>query len=149
MFRYIDKDPSTLNDHANCRQEQEKTLVMEVQKDRDQQWKLVNRLEALEQWIQDREIRIALQEDQIQMLQQEVNELQGKICCCHERPGVTEGPVLTETTESTDGTENILVSEFIRFHLLHVEVLFPTPTHSVIFLLSFFLSRSPNTFRDN
>ena len=60
MFRRIDKDLSTLNDRANCRQEQEKTLVMEVQKDCDQQWKLVHRLEALEQREQDREIRIAL-----------------------------------------------------------------------------------------
>ena len=100
-----------MNDHANCRQEREKTLAMEVQKDRDQQWKLVHHLEALEQREQDREIRITLQEDQIQMLQREVNELQGKICHCHERPGVTEGPVLTETTESTDGTENGLEYE--------------------------------------
>ena len=78
MFRRIDKDLSTLNDRANCCQEREKTLVMEVQKDRDQQWKLVHCLEALEQREQDREIRIALQEDQIQMLQREVDELQGR-----------------------------------------------------------------------
>ena len=71
---------------------------MEVQKDRDQQWKLVHHLEALEQREQDREIRITLQEDQIQMLQQEVDKLQGKICHCHEHPGIMEGPVLTETT---------------------------------------------------
>ena len=79
---------------------------MEVQKDHNQQWKLVHRLKALEQREQDREIRIALQEDQIQMLQWEVDELQGKICHCHECPGVTEGPILTETSESTDGTKN-------------------------------------------
>ena len=84
---------------------------MEVQKDRDQQWKLVNCLEALEQREQDREIRINFQEDQIQMLQREVNKLQGKICCCHERPGVTEGLVLTETTKLTKGTENGLEYE--------------------------------------
>ena len=79
IFHRINKDLSTLNDHANRRQEQEKTLVMEVQKDHNQQWKLVHHLEALEQREQDREIRITLQEDQIQMLQWEVNELQGKI----------------------------------------------------------------------
>ena len=45
------------------------------------------------------------------MLQREVDELQGKICHCHECPGVTKGPVLTETTESTDGTENNLEYE--------------------------------------
>ena len=84
---------------------------MEVQKDCDQQWKLVHCLKALKQREQDREIRITLQEDQIQMLQREVDELQGKICCCHERPGVTKGPVLTETTESTNGTENSLEYE--------------------------------------
>ena len=65
IFRCIDKDLSTLNDRANCRQEQEKTLVLEVQKDCDQQWKLIHHLEALEQREQDREVRIALQEDQI------------------------------------------------------------------------------------
>ena len=108
MFHRINKDLSTLNDHVNRCQEQEKTLVMEVQKDHDQQWKLVHCLEALEQREQDREIRIALQEDQIQMLQREVDELQGKICHCHERPGVTKGPVLTETIKLTDGTENSL-----------------------------------------
>ena len=65
-----------MNDHANHHQEQEKTFVLEVQKDCDQQWKLIHRLEVLEQREQDREIWIALQEDQIQMLQREVNELQ-------------------------------------------------------------------------
>ena len=90
---------------------------MEVQKDHDQQWKLVHRLEALEQREQDREVRIALQEDQIQMLQQEVVKLQGKICRCHERPGVTKGPVLTETTESTDGMENSLEYEDNKAYL--------------------------------
>ena len=77
-----------------------------MQKDRNQQWKLIHRLKKLEQREQGGEIWIALQEDQIQMLQREVDELQGKICRCHECPGVTEGPVLTETTELTDGTEN-------------------------------------------
>ena len=81
-----------MNEHMNYCQEREKTLVLEVQKDCDQQWKLIHCLEALEQGEQDRELRITLQEDQIQMLQQEVNELQGKICQCHEWPGVTEGP---------------------------------------------------------
>ena len=111
MFQCIDKDLSTLNNRANRCQEREKSLAMEVQKDHDQQWKLVNRLEALERGEQDREIRITLQEDQIQMLQQEVDELQGKICHCHEHPGVIEGPILTETTESTKGTENSLEYE--------------------------------------
>ena len=117
MFRHINKDLSTLNDCANCRQEREKSLAMEVQKDCDQQWKLVHHLEALEQREQDREIRIALQEDQIQMLQQEVNKLQGKICCCHECPGVTEGPVLTKTTELTKGVENGLEYEDDKAYL--------------------------------
>ena len=40
------------------------------------------------------------------MPQQEVNELQGKICQCHERPGVTKGPILTATTESTNRTND-------------------------------------------
>ena len=64
-----------MNDCANCHQEREKTLALEVQKDHDQQWKLIHCLEVLEQREQDREIWIALQEDQIQMLQREVDEL--------------------------------------------------------------------------
>ena len=40
------------------------------------------------------------------MLQQEVDKLHGKICQCHECPGVTEGPVLTETTKSTNRTND-------------------------------------------
>ena len=85
--------------------------MLEVQKDCDQQWKLIHRLKALEQREQDREIWITLQEDQIQMLQREVNKLQGKICHCHKCPGVTEGPVLTETTESTNRTDDGLEYE--------------------------------------
>ena len=65
----VTSNSSTLNDCVNRCQEREKTLAVEVQKDRDQQWKLIHRLKVLEQREQDREIRIALQEDQIQMLQ--------------------------------------------------------------------------------
>ena len=39
------------------------------------EWKLSQRLEALEAREQDRELRIALQEDRIQELQREVDEL--------------------------------------------------------------------------
>ena len=53
----------------NRRAEGEVNLAKEVQKDRDQQWKLSQRLEALEAREQDRELRIALQEDRIQELQ--------------------------------------------------------------------------------
>ena len=76
--------------------------MMEVQKDCDQQWKLVNCLEALEQCKQEGELQLALQEDQIQVLQQEVDELQGKVCWCHKSPGVVEGLVLAEATDLTD-----------------------------------------------
>ena len=74
-----------LNSRANRRAEGEVNLAKEVQKDHDQQWKLAQRLEALEAREQDRELRIALQEDRIQELQREVDELQGKICRCHEQ----------------------------------------------------------------
>ena len=96
VFHRIDKDLSTLNGRVNRRAEGEVTLAKEVQKDRDQQWKLVQRLEALEAREQDRELRIALQEDQIQGLQQEVDELQGKICQCHEQVVPSTQPVEEE-----------------------------------------------------
>ena len=54
------------------------------------------RLEALEAREQDRELRIALQEDQIQGLQREVDELQGKICRRHEQVVPSTLPVEEE-----------------------------------------------------
>ena len=92
-----------MNKHMNCCQVREKSLSMEVQKDHDQQLKLIQHLEALEQRDWEREVCIALQEDQIQALQWEVDELQGKICWCHEHPGVTEGPVLTDSPSQLIG----------------------------------------------
>ena len=91
-----------LNGRANRRAEGEVNLAKEVQKDRDQQWKLSQRLEALEAREQDRELRIALQEDQIQGLQREVDELQGKICRCHEQVVPSTQPV---EEEEEDGLE--------------------------------------------
>ena len=76
-------------------------LAKEVQKDRDQQWKLSQHLEALEAQEQDRELRIALQEDRIQELQREVDELQGKICRCHEQAVPSTLPVEEEDGWST------------------------------------------------
>ena len=90
MFRCINKDLSTLNHCVNHCQEREKTLALEVQKYRDQQWKLIHHLEVLEQREQDREIRIALQEDQIQMLQRDVDKLQGKISLGARGPGTCD-----------------------------------------------------------
>ena len=97
VFHRIDKDLSTLNGRANRRAEGEVNLAKEVQKDRDQQWKLSQRLEALEAREQDRELRIALQEDQIQELQREVDELQGKMCRCHEQSVPSTQPVEEDT----------------------------------------------------
>ena len=111
VFQRIDKDLTTLNECMNCRQERETSLAKEVQRDCDQQWKLIHCLEALEQQEQEREVQITLQEDQIWVLQQEVNELQGKICGCHECLGVTKGPVLMETTDSTDRMDDGLEYE--------------------------------------
>ena len=91
-----------MNGRANRRAEGEVTLAKEVQKDRDQQWKLIQRLEALEAREQDRELRIALQEDQIQGLQREVDELQGKICRCHESAVPSTQP---EEEEEENGLE--------------------------------------------
>ena len=90
-----------LNSRANRRAEGEVNLAKEVQKDRDQQWKLSQRLEALEAREQDRELRIALQEDRIQELQREVDELQGKICRCHKQTVPSTQPV----EEEEDGLE--------------------------------------------
>ena len=101
VFHRIDKDLSTLNSRTNRRAEGEVHLAKEVQKDRDQQWKLSQRLEALEAREQDQELRIALQEDRIQELQREVDELQGKICRCHEQTVPSTQPV----EEEEDGLE--------------------------------------------
>ena len=57
---------------------------------------MTQRLEALEAREQDRELQIALQEDQIQGLQREIDELQGKICRCHEQVVPSTLPVEEE-----------------------------------------------------
>ena len=53
---------------------------------------------------EERELRITLQEDQIQQLQDKL-VLQGKVCCCHECPGATEGPSLVGPLDPTDEEE--------------------------------------------
>ena len=53
-------------------------------------------------------MRIVLQEDLIQQLQDELIVVQGKVCCCHERPvagGCTlEGPS-TQNDDEEEGLE--------------------------------------------
>ena len=80
--------------------------MKEVQQDHDHNWVLINRLEALEQCEQVWELQISIQEDQIQLLMREIDELQGKICQCHECPGVMEGPILVKGTNTTDEEED-------------------------------------------
>ena len=55
------------------------------------------------------ELRIALQEDQIQGLQREVGELQGKICRCHEQVVLSTQPV----EEEEEGLEYVSERSYV------------------------------------
>ena len=52
---------------------------------------LMTKLKGLEDREADREVRIAVQEDTIQILSAEVEELKGKMCHCQNSPHISQG----------------------------------------------------------
>ena len=52
---------------------------------------LMTKLKGLEDREANREIRIVVQEDTIQILSAEVEELKGKMCCCQDSPRISQG----------------------------------------------------------
>ena len=88
--------------------DKEAVLVKSSEKQQKTLEEVLHHLAALENQEEEREMRIALQEDLIQQLQDELVIVQGKVCCCHERPvagGHTlEGPS-TQNEEEEEGLE--------------------------------------------
>ena len=52
---------------------------------------LMTKLKGLEDREADWEVRIAVQEDTIQILSAEVEELKGKMCRCQDSPCISQG----------------------------------------------------------
>ena len=76
---------------------------------------MLHHLVALENRGEEREMRIELQEDLIQQLQDELVVVQGKVCRCHESPVVggctLEGPS-NPTKEEEEGLEYAVTPVF-------------------------------------
>ena len=96
VFDCIDADLVTQSDSMQGCWEKETVLVKSLEKQQKNLKEVLHRLAALENREEEREMRIALQEDLIQQLQDELVIIQGKVCCCHERPvaggDTLEGP---------------------------------------------------------
>ena len=64
---------------------------------------LVTKLKGLEDREADRETRIAVQEDTIQILSAEVKELKGKMCRCQDSPHISHGSGQAESPYELEG----------------------------------------------
>ena len=84
---------------------QSKTKKMEVQWQKQQVMiqDLMMKLEALEAREADQEVRIAVQEDTIQILLAEVEDLKGKICRCNDSPCISHGSSRVESPYKLQG----------------------------------------------
>ena len=105
VFNQIDADLMTLNNSLQSCQEKEGLLSKLQENQQKNLREMLHHLASLENREEEREMRIALQEDLIQQLQDELVILQGKVCHCHECPGVTEGPLLLGPSDPTDEEE--------------------------------------------
>ena len=94
-----------LNDSMHCCREGEGLLNQKWENQQKNLGEMLYCLATLENREEERELRIALQEDQILQLQDKLIILQGKVCRCHKCPGATEGPMLGEPSEPTDEEE--------------------------------------------
>ena len=66
---------------------------------------LMTKLKGLEDREADRETRIAVQEDTIQILTAEVDELKGKMCCCQDSPRISQGSGQAESPYELEGEQ--------------------------------------------
>ena len=107
VFNRVDADLVSLSDSMQKHCEKEAVLAESLKKQEKNLEEMFHRLAALENREEEREMRIALQEDLIQQLQDELVVVQGKVCRCHERPvaggRTVEGP--SNQTEEEEGLE--------------------------------------------
>ena len=66
---------------------------------------LMTKLKGLEDREADRETRIAVQEDTIQILSAEVEELKGKMCRCQDSPRISQGSSRAESPYELEGEQ--------------------------------------------
>ena len=64
---------------------------------------LMMKLKGLEDREVDRETRIAVQEDTIQILSAKVEELKGKMCRCQDSPHISQGSSRAESPYELEG----------------------------------------------
>ena len=108
IFDRVDADLVTLSDSMQKCREKESVLFESLKKQEKNLEEMFHHLAALENREEEREMRIVLQEDLIQQLQDELVVIQGKVCRCHECPvagGHTlEGPS-TQNKDEEEGLE--------------------------------------------
>ena len=66
---------------------------------------LMTKLKGLEDREADRETRIAVQEDTIQILSAKVEELKGKMCRCQDSPRISQGSGRIESPYELEGEQ--------------------------------------------
>ena len=106
IFDCIDADLVTLSNSMQKRCEKETVLAESSKKQEKNLEEVFHHLAALENREEEREMRITLQEDLIQQLQDELVVVQGKVCCCHERP-VAGGHILEGSSNLTEEEEGL------------------------------------------
>ena len=104
VFDCIDADLVTLSDSMQSHREKETILVKSSEKQQENLEEMLHHLTALENREEEREMRIALQKDLIQQLQDELVIVQGKVCHCHERP-ITGGHTLEGPSDPAEEEE--------------------------------------------
>ena len=80
VFDHINVDLMMLNDSKQSCREKENVLNKLLEKQQKNLEEMLHHLVALENREEEREMRIALQEDLIQQLQDELVIVQGKVC---------------------------------------------------------------------
>ena len=103
VFDCVDVNLVTLSDSMQKCQEREIILVESSKKQEKNLEEMFHCLATLENREEEREMRIALQEDLTQQLQDKLVVVQGKVCCCHEHSVV--GVRILEVPSNQDEEE--------------------------------------------
>ena len=108
IFNHVDVDPVTLSNSMQSCWDKEATIIKSSEKQQKNLKEVLHRLAALENREEEREMRIALQEDLIQQLQDELVVVQGKVCHRHKCPvagGRTLEGLSNQGEEEEEGLE--------------------------------------------
>ena len=103
VFQQTDDNVSKLEECINCHRSKTRKMEVQQQKQRVMIQDLMMKIGALEAREADREEQIAVQEDTIQILLVEVEELKGKMYCCHDSPCISHGSSQAESPYELEG----------------------------------------------